>query len=131
MANNPTRLAALAGAASGAVALAFASSEPAFAQSTVKGLRVIAELVAKPGMADDLRKLLVPFAQGVPKEPGCLSYTLLEVQSEPGHFFTYETWTDAAALDAHLNTPQFKAAGPVLFPMLAKPLSLSKLDALT
>jgi len=73
------------------------------AQSEPKGLRVIAELVAKPGSADDLRNVLVPFARGSRKEPGCLQYVLLEVKGEPGRFMTYEVWSDRPALDAHMT----------------------------
>jgi quinol monooxygenase YgiN len=127
----PTRLAALAGAASGAAAIALAGFGPAFAQMDPKGLRVIAELVSKPETADDLRKLLVPFALGARKEPGCLQYVLLEIQGDPGHFMTYEVWVDRPALDAHMKAPALVAAGPKLVPLLAKPFTQLFLDALT
>ena len=60
-----------------------ASSAEAAGQA---GYFVIAEVVAKPGSADELRSLLVPFAEKSRTEPGCQVYTLLEVQSEPGRF---------------------------------------------
>ena len=62
-----------------------------------------AEIVAKPGSADALRALLVPFAEKSRHEPGCKLYTLLEVELEPGHFLTYERWTDKAALQVHMT----------------------------
>src|ERR1700722_4259197 len=71
------------------------------------GYYVIAEIVAKPGSADALRALLVPFAEKSRNEPGCKLYTLLEVESEPGRFLTYERWTDKAALQVHQrNRPE-------------------------
>jgi quinol monooxygenase YgiN len=75
---------------------------------------VIAEIVAKPGSADALRALLVPFAEKSRDEPGCKLYTLLEVESEPGRFLTYERWTDKAALQVHMTTPHIKEIVPKL-----------------
>ncbi len=125
-----SRRAAIAGGAVAAAGVALASFGPALADEP-KGLRVIAELVAKPGSADDLRKLLVPFAQSARKEPGCLDYVLLEIQGDPGHFMTYEIWRDRPALDAHMKAPALVAAGPVLAPLLAKAFTQLFLDALT
>ena len=58
-------------AAIGGVAAAFlaASSAEAAGQS---GYFVIAEIVSKKDKAEDLRALLVPFAEKSAKEPGCL-----------------------------------------------------------
>ena len=131
MLKNPSRLTIIAGGAMGAISVAVAGLGTALGQSEPKGLRVIAELVAKPGSADDLRKLLIPFAQGARKEPGCLDYVLLEVQGSPGRFLTYEIWTDRPALDAHMKAPALAAAGPKLTPLLAKPFTQLFLDALT
>ena len=131
MLERPSRRRIIVGGAIGAASITLAGLGTALAQTEPKGLRVIAELVAKPGSADDLRKLLVPFAQGARKEPGCLDYVLLEVQGESGRFLTYEIWTDRAALDAHMKTPALAAAGPKLTPLLAKPFTQTFLDALT
>jgi len=86
-------------------------------------LYVIAEIVAKPDKVDALRALIVPFAAKSRSEPGCKSYNLLEVQSEPGRFLTYESWTDKAALDAHMTTPHIKEIIPKLADVLAKPFT--------
>jgi quinol monooxygenase YgiN len=92
---------------------------------------VIAEIVSKKDKADDLRALMVPFAEKAAKEPGCLGYTLLEVIGEPGRFLTFERWTDKAALDGHMVTPEIKAIVPKLEPVLAKPFTQLFLDART
>jgi quinol monooxygenase YgiN len=84
---------------------------------------VIAEIVAKPGNADALRALLVPFAEKSRNEPGCKLCTLLEVESEPRRFLTYERWTDKAALQVHMTTPHIKEIVPKLEPVLAKPFT--------
>jgi quinol monooxygenase YgiN len=45
------------------------------------------------------------------KEPGCKHYSLLEDRKQAGRFLTFETWTDQAAIEAHMTTPAMKAAG--------------------
>lgn len=111
-----------------AAAIFTASSAEAAGQS---GYFVIAEIVAKKEKADELRALLVPFAETAAKEPGCLIYTLMEVIAEPGRFLTFERWKDKAALDAHMVTPDIKAIVPKLEPVLAKPFTQLFLDART
>lgn len=86
-------------------------------------LHVIAELVSKPDTAGQLRDMLVPFAASSAEEPGCLEYTLMEVEDEPGRFLTYERWTDHAALEAHMNTPTIQAIVPKLGDVLARPFT--------
>jgi quinol monooxygenase YgiN len=99
---------------------AFAAS----AQAAVNGnYYVIAELVSKPDQADALRDIMVPFVAGARKEPGCVHYSLLEDQKQPGRFLTFETWANEDALKAHMVTPEIKAAVPKLEPVLAKPFS--------
>ena len=54
------------------------SRTSAFVKRMSDAVYVIAELVAKPDKADDLRKLLVEFVAGARKEPGCKHYSLLK-----------------------------------------------------
>ena len=124
------RRAFVGAAALGSVAAAVltASSVQAAGQS---GYFVIAEIVSKKEKADELRALLVPFAEKSAKEPGCLVYTLMEVIGEPGRFLTFERWTDKAALDAHVVTPDIKAIVPKLEPVLAKPFTQIFLGAVS
>jgi hypothetical protein len=61
-----------------------ASSAEAAGQA---GYFVIAEVVvAKPGSADELRSLLVPFAEKSRTEPGCQVYTCLRFSRSPAAF---------------------------------------------
>jgi quinol monooxygenase YgiN len=124
------RRAFVGAAALGSVAAAVltASSVQAAGQS---GYFVIAEIVSKKEKADELRALLVPFAEKSAKEPGCLVYTLMEVIGEPGRFLTFERWTEKAALDAHMVTPDIKAIVPKLEPVLAKPFTQIFLGAVS
>lgn len=132
MSDKRSRRTVIAASAIGAVVALTQGIGPAVADMMEpKGLRVSAELVAKPESADELRKLFVSFAANSRKEPGCLHYALLELQGSPGHFVTYEIWTDRAALDAHMKTPQMAAVGPQLATMLAAPFTQKFLDLIS
>jgi len=115
----------------GAVSVLFSGSASAATSKKDSGYYVIAEINAKPGSEGALRDLLVPFAKSSRKEPGCLVYTLMEVIAEPGRFLTFERWTNKAALEAHMITPQIKAIVPKLEPILAKPFTQIFLNGLT
>ena len=91
---------AFVGAAALGVAAAVLTSSSAEAAGDNSGYFVIAEIVASKDKADELRALLVPYAEKSAKEPGCQKYVLMEVIAEPGRFLTYERWTNKAALDA-------------------------------
>src|SRR5258708_12110776 len=114
------RRAFVAAAAVGGVAAVVLAASSAMAAGQT-GYFVIAEIVSKKDKADDLRALLVPFAEKSAKEPGCLVYTLMEVIGEPGRFLTFERWTDKAALEGHMFTPEFKTIMPKLNPVLPNP----------
>lgn len=112
-----------AGAAAGWIAGA--------AQAAESDVFVIAEVVAKPEAADELRRLFVEFVAEVRKEPGCKHYSLLEDPAKAGSFYTFETWADKAAVDAHMNTPTIKAFGAKLGNLLAKPPVITPLKMLS
>jgi quinol monooxygenase YgiN len=97
-------------ALSGVTAVVLTSSS-AEAAGDNSGYFVIAEIVAPKEKAADLRDLLVPYAHKSAKEPGCQKYVLMEVIDEPGRFMTWERWTNKAALDAHMGTPDIKETG--------------------
>ena len=117
-------------AALGGVAAAVLTCSSAEAGDN-SGYFVIAEIVSTKEKVDELRALLVPYAEKSAKEPGCLKYVLMEVIAEPGRFLTYERWTNKAALDAHMGTPDIKEIVPKLQPILAKPVSQIFLDGRT
>ena len=125
--NRATRRTLIQGAALGSALAAWGAASAA----GMKGgeLYVIAEIVAKPDKADALRTLIVPFAASSRKEPGCREYTLMEVESEPGRFLTFERWSGHAALEKHMKTPAMAAMGPKLGDLLAKPFTQIFLNA--
>ena len=113
------------------VAAAVLTSSSAEAAGDNSGYFVVAEIVSTKEKADEVRALLVPYAEKSAKEPGCLKYVLMEVIAEPGRFLTYERWTNKAALDAHMVTPDIKEIVPKLQPILSKPVSQIFLDGRT
>ena len=92
-------------------------------------LNVIATLIAKPGYEAELRNFLQAGLPGFQAEPGCIAYALMADNARPGRILSYETWTDEAALTAHLQSPAMIAAGPKLKEMLAEPMDLIRLTA--
>ena len=122
------RRAFVGAAALGSVAATVIACSSAEAAGDNSGYFVIAEIVSTKEKADEVRALLVPYAEKSAKEPGCLKYVLMEVIAEPGRFLTYERWTNKAALDAHMVTPDIKEIVPKLQPILAKPVTQIFLD---
>ncbi|RYF09273.1 MAG: antibiotic biosynthesis monooxygenase [Oxalobacteraceae bacterium] len=81
-------------------------------------LQIVATMVAKLATADELRATLIPAVAKFRAEPGCSAYVLLEDRKQPGRFMTYETWTDEAALAAHMKSPTMVALGPKMKELL-------------
>ncbi len=53
------------------------------------------------------------------EEPGCLQFDVATDPALPGEVFLYEIYTDAAAFDAHLASPHFKAFDTAVQDMIA------------
>jgi (4S)-4-hydroxy-5-phosphonooxypentane-2,3-dione isomerase len=54
------------------------------------------------------------------KEPGCRRFDILNLASDPNHFFLYEIYDNEAALKAHRETPHFKKYAATVANMVAK-----------
>jgi quinol monooxygenase YgiN len=70
---------------------------------------VVAEVRAKPGMEDELRKATLPLVAQVRSEPNNLLYFLHENREAPGHFIFYEIFASQADFEAHNATPHVQA----------------------
>ena len=91
-------------------------------------LRVVAEIVAKPGSEDGIRSALATLAVATRDEDGCVAYEVFESQAAPGTFFTIETWRSPEDMAAHLQTEHLAAAfaaadGHVSVPPAIHPLN--------
>ncbi|HUL20722.1 MAG TPA: putative quinol monooxygenase [Thermodesulfobacteriota bacterium] len=73
-------------------------------------LRVIARVKARPGKANELLSLLSTLVEPTRKEPGCISYRLLQNNEDPTDFALIEEWQNSAALQSHFATKHFKDA---------------------
>lgn len=84
----------------------------------------LAIMQARPDQHDQLRaalKALVPLTR---LEPGCIDYTLFEQADAPGTFYMRESFTDRAALTAHVASPYFQAFAKRFDELLDRPLQL-------
>jgi quinol monooxygenase YgiN len=54
------------------------------------------------------------------KEPGCRRFDIVNLASDPNHFFLYEVYDDEAAFKAHRASDHFKKYAEVTAKMVAK-----------
>jgi autoinducer 2-degrading protein len=54
------------------------------------------------------------------KEPGCRRFDILNLASDPNHFFLYEVYDNEAAFKAHRETAHFKKYAEATAKMVAK-----------
>jgi len=73
-------------------------------------LRVIARVKARPGKANELLSVLSSLVEPTRKEPGCLSYELLQNNEDPTDLTLIEEWQNNTALESHFATKHFKDA---------------------
>ncbi len=73
-------------------------------------LRVIAKVRARPGKVNELLSVLGSLIEPTRKEPGCISYTLLQNNEDSTDFVLVEEWKDNTALQSHFATKHFKDA---------------------
>jgi len=91
-------------------------------------LGVIASFVAKPGLEEELRQLLVSLLAPTRAEEGCLEYVLWQDQTHPGRLTLIERWRNHELLTLHLDSPHLRHAKMRFAELLAEPLTLRKLD---
>jgi len=72
-------------------------------------LIVVAEMKAKVGKEDDLRRALVTLVAPTRQEEGCVQYDLHEKTDEPGRFVFYENWLSADHLARHAASAHIQA----------------------
>jgi quinol monooxygenase YgiN len=73
-------------------------------------LRVIAKVKARPDKVSELRSILTSLVEPTRKEPGCISYTLLQNNEDPTDFVLVEEWQSSTALQSHFATKHFRDA---------------------
>src|ERR1044072_2206635 len=82
-------------------------------------LRVIARVRAKTDHVARVQEILSAIVEPTRREPGCLSYELLQNSMDPADFVFVEKWASAAAEQAHFATPHVSLALQRLAGLLA------------
>jgi quinol monooxygenase YgiN len=93
-------------------------------------IRLIARVIAKPGRESELRGLLRGMLVPSRAEAGCELYELYE-STEPGRFYFNEIWKSKDLLDRHMDTPSFRHLKATLPELLAEPLEMSFVRAVS
>ena len=87
-------------------------------QQSVKGVKVVPRITARPDRIDELTRILLRLVEETHKEKDCLSYQLYQNLDEPNDFTVVEGWASNAAIDSHMVTEHvqdaFATAGPLL-----------------
>ena len=102
-----------------AALMVLAPGQRAFAQSA--GLLVNAvNLDIVPGQIDNYLAALKANGAEAVKEPGCREFNIHVQANDANHVFIYEVYDNAAALEAHRQTPHFKKYAATTANMVAK-----------
>ncbi len=82
-------------------------------------LRVIARVHAKLDHVAQVREILTALVDATRREPGCLSYELLQNHADATEFVFVEQWASAEAEQSHFVTPHVLATLQQLSGLLA------------
>ena len=74
-------------------------------------LTVVAEMQAKPGIEDALRRSVLALIEPTRREDGCVQYDLHVHTSDPSRFVFYENWASQEHLDRHAASEHLKTSG--------------------
>ncbi len=88
-------------------------------------LTVVAEMKAKPGREEDLRRALLALIEPTRKEEGCAQYDLHVHTEDPGRFLFYENWASLERLEQHAASPHFRAFEKKSGELLAEPMKIA------
>jgi quinol monooxygenase YgiN/quercetin dioxygenase-like cupin family protein len=83
---------------------------PPAAASVADPLTALTFIRGVPGKEDELERELLALTTPTRAETGALRYDLYRSASKPNEFLRFEEWRDAAALEAHKQTPHLKAS---------------------
>jgi len=76
-----------------------------------QAVRVVARVVARPGKEDELRTLLRGLIEPTRREPGCVTYELLQNTADPTDFTFVEEWSSEVMDTKNLD---WKRARPLI-----------------
>ncbi len=88
-------------------------------------LTVVAKIVAKPGLEEQVKAELLNLITPTRKEACCINYDLHQSQDNKAHFLFYENWVSRQDLDDHLKTPHLEAFLGKSQELLAEPIEIT------
>lgn len=80
----------------------------------MSNIRIVAELVLKPGFRDGMMPVFEALVAGSRAEAGNSEYELTVSLENPDHLFVIETWASEEAIAAHNQSPHFLAFAKVI-----------------
>lgn len=86
---------------------------------------VIAEMTAKPGKEEELKRHLLVLVEQTRQEQGCVQYHLHVSDDDPRKFVFVENWTTSEALDRHTKSAHMNAFRQVSAELRADPVVLT------
>lgn len=113
------RIALLASATALAAALA---APPAYAQVDAGTFALIAKITIKPGQVDSFVEAMKAQVDASRAEPGVVEFRVLASSSDPLVFYSFESYRDKPAFEAHVRTPSTARLLAVLKDVQAKEL---------
>lgn len=91
-----------------------------------KNILIVAKFTAKPGKADELKKVLVQGVKPARAEAGCLHYDLYRSVEDGNVFLFHETWQNEEAVAQHGEQAHFKTLMADAQPLLSQPPFIQK-----
>lgn len=91
-----------------------------------KQLTVVANIFAKKGEEERIKRALLELVVQTRKEPGCINYDLHQSPQDARQFVMYENWKSAADLDAHDRSPHLTGFRNNMAQFLERPTQITK-----
>ena len=113
------RIAMLASAAALTLAL---PAPPASAQADAGTFALIAKITIKPGQVDRFVEAMKAQVDASRAEPGVVEFRVLASSSDPLVFYSFESYRDKPAFEAHVRAPSTARLLAVLKDVQAKDL---------
>ncbi len=71
-------------------------------------LVLLVQFTVKQGTEEQARHFIQKMQENTRREPGCRMYVGHQSSKDPRHFFFYEEYDSAEALDVHRSSPYFR-----------------------
>ncbi|QKJ87239.1 Antibiotic biosynthesis monooxygenase [Paramixta manurensis] len=94
-----------------------------------KNILVVAKLVAQPGKAEELKRVLSACVAPSRAEDGNLHYDLYRSVEDGNVFLFHERWKNAAAVETHNAQPHFKKLIADSEHLLKQPPEIQQIEA--